>query len=66
MPASQADRSGRGVMCKGILMISGIALILLHAPEGLAQQLTVLRGGTLIDGTGASPRADTDVVIEGN
>jgi imidazolonepropionase-like amidohydrolase len=26
----------------------------------------VIEGGTLIDGTGASPRLDTTVIIEGN
>ena len=31
-----------------------------------AQQVTVLKGGTLINGTGAEPVADTNIVIRGN
>ena len=44
------------------------AFIVLLAPHGsvLAQQVTVLRGATLIDGTGAEPVPDTTIVIRGN
>jgi imidazolonepropionase-like amidohydrolase len=53
-------------MHKHILSFSCIVLIIFQAPGVWAQQLTVLRGGTLIDGTGAPPQADTVIVIEGN
>jgi len=42
-------------------------LLVIFLPSRVwAQQVTVLRGGTLIDGTGASPQADTIIVIEDN
>ncbi len=51
----------------GSIFILGCAfLISFPNSQGWAQQLTVLRGGTLIDGTGAPPRANTVIVIQGN
>jgi len=53
-------------MRKDILIFSYFFLIVFQAPQVWAQQLTVLRGGTLIDGTGAPPRENTVIVIRGD
>ena len=53
-------------MRKDILIFSYFFLIVFQAPQVWAQELTVLRGGTLIDGTGAPPRENTVIVIRGD
>jgi imidazolonepropionase-like amidohydrolase len=53
-------------MRKDILIFGYFFLIVFQAPQVWGQQLTVLRGGTLIDGTGAPPRENTVIVIRGD
>jgi imidazolonepropionase-like amidohydrolase len=53
-------------MRKDILIFSYFFLIVFQTPQVWAQQITVLRGGTLIDGTGAPPRENTLIVIRGD
>ncbi|HXZ28910.1 MAG TPA: hypothetical protein VEG08_13035, partial [Terriglobales bacterium] len=36
-----------------------------HSPKAASPQVTVIRGATLIDGTGAPPVPDSVIVIEG-
>lgn len=53
-------------MRKPILISSLIVLTALLPATILAQQVTVLRGGTLIDGTGTAPQKNVDIVIKGD
>ena len=47
-------------------MFACAVLIVFPNLDVKAQQVTVLRGGTLIDGTGAAARANTNILIRGN
>jgi len=66
MRFSQSDRLRQGFRSTAIFILGCAFLISFPNSQGWAQQLTVLRGGTLIDGTGAPPRANTVIVIQGN
>lgn len=66
MNVSLAKRVNRLFIFKRALPATLAALIALPLTEVNAQQVTILRGGTLIDVTGSSPPAQTNVVIEGN
>ncbi len=63
MTATHAEKLQRAPRFKRFL---GIALALLFAHPAQAQEITVLKGATLIDGTGSAPKANTNVVIRGN
>ena len=58
--------------CMFLISACLVTFVLLHgqvirSQEGSAEEaVIVLSGGTLIDGTGASPRSDIEVVIRGN
>jgi hypothetical protein len=58
------EQRHRFINCSCAFALACIVLALQPAAE--AQQVTVLRGGTLIDGTGAAPRANVNVVVRGN
>ena len=49
-----------------VFLLTFIVLVGMPIRELQAQQVTVLQGGTLIDGMGAAPQADTNIVIKGN
>ena len=66
MRVSLTDRLHQVVRCKFIVALAFAVLIVLPHSGVRAQQVTVLQGGTLIDGTGAAAKADTNVVIRGN
>jgi len=66
MRFSQSDRLRQGFRSKASFILGCAFLIIFQNSQGWAQQLTVLRGGTLIDGTGAPPQANTVIVIQGN
>ena len=66
MRLSQSDRLRQGLRSKAIFILGCAFLIVFQNSQGWAQQLTVLRGGTLIDGTGAPPQANTVLIIRGN
>ena len=66
MRASLADRPQHLVRCRFVFALALAVLIVLPHSRVLAQPVTVLRGGTLIDGTGAAAKAGTDIVIRGN
>jgi len=51
---------------KAFFILGCVFLTLLQTSQGWAQQVTVLRGGTIIDGTGSAAQANTDIVIRGN
>lgn len=53
------------ILCNCVQTIA-IAVALAWPLDALAQQVTVLKGGTLIDGTGAEPVPNTNIVIRGN
>ncbi len=63
MTATHAEKLQRAPRFKRFL---GIALALLFAHPAQAQEITVLKGATLIDGTGSAPKTNTNVVIRGN
>ncbi len=52
--------------CPCVFMFACAVLIVFPNLDVKAQQVTVLRGGTLIDGTGAAARANTNILIRGN
>ncbi len=66
MRASLADRLHQVVRYKFIFALAFAVLIVLPHSEVLAQQVTVLKGATLIAGTGAAAKAGTNIVIRGN
>ncbi len=49
----------------GVALVCAV-LIFIQGPRMMAQQVTVIRGGTLIDATGAPPLPDAVIVIRGN
>lgn len=53
-------------MRKHSLLAVLFLFVCFHAPGVLAQQITVLKGGTLIDGTGTAPQPNVNIVIKGD
>jgi len=49
-----------------IFILTIAVLIAFPSSRALAQQITVLRGATVIDGTGSAPQPDTNIVIRDN
>ena len=66
MRAKLEYRLHEAIRCSCIFMLAFVVLIVLPHSEVLAQQVTVLKGATLIDGTGAAVKAGTNIVIRGN
>ena len=54
-------------LCRWILML-GVGLLIVQSGSRVAaqQRVTVIRGGTLIDGNGGAPLQNAVIVIEGN
>lgn len=54
-------------LCRWILML-GVCLLIVQSGSRVAaqQRVTVIRGGTLIDGNGGAPLQNAVIVIEGN
>jgi len=66
MKLIQLDQTSRRFMRNYSLLVVCCSLISFQSPAVEAQQVTVLRGGTLIDGTGAPPQSNTSIVIKGD
>jgi len=66
MTASLASRLRQVVKSKFVFSAIFALLIVVPQQELVAQQVTVLRGGTLIDVTGAAAPVETNIVIRGN
>lgn len=66
MRVSLAYRLHQVFRCPCVFMFACAVLIVFPNLDVKAQQVTVLRGGTLIDGTGAAARANTNILIRGN
>lgn len=48
------------------LIVACTLVAFFQAPIVFAQQVTVLKGGTLIDGTGSAPQSNVNIVIRGD
>ena len=64
MKAGKSSWSSRKNLWIGFVLVACALLLLRTVPPGLAQgPVTVLRGGTLIDGTGAPPMPNAVIVV---